>query len=121
MRIALRSVLPLLLAALALAGCARKEIGELCKDDDECETKDCVVLGFPGAEGASQCSSPCGDGCPDGSVCIAGTDCARACGSNTDCPDDTACHPSLGACFVACTSDDQCGNNACSGASRLCE
>lgn len=110
-----------LLLLLAAPACGRKEIGELCKDADECESDDCAVLGYPGAEGKKQCSGPCGGGCPSGAVCIAGTDCARACKADSDCPDGTACHATFGACFAACESDDQCGTDMCPMPGGLCE
>ena len=118
MRIALTSAL---LLAAALIACNRKEIGELCKDADECESQDCTPLGYPSADGKKQCSSACAAGCPAGSVCIAATDCAQACKADSDCPEGTACHPTFGACFAACQTDDQCVNSACPVPGKLCE
>lgn len=119
----MRTALSLAALALLLAAsaCGRKDIGELCREADECESEDCTVLGYPGADGKKQCSGPCGGGCPAGAVCIAGTDCARACKADSDCPDGTACHATFGACFAACESDDQCGTDMCPMPGGLCE
>ena len=118
-RIALGSVLPLLLAALALAGCARKEIGELCQDDDECEFE-CRFPSLPGAE-RKLCAKPCTDDadCPDGTSCHIQVYCARNCKSDADCLDGTACDGTR--CLPVCENADQCGNNGCSMPGSLCD
>ena len=118
-RIAVPSVLPLLLAALALAGCARKEIGELCKDDDECEFE-CKLAVSLGAR-REICAKPCTDDadCPSGTNCHVGVYCVRDCQTDADCFEGTACDGAR--CLPVCQSDDQCGNNGCSMPGRLCD
>jgi hypothetical protein len=107
------------LAALALITTAcQKELGELCKEDKECESEACSVLGFPGASDKKVCAGA--PPCEDGGVEYLG-DCLRRCTVTADCLEGTACYPHLGGCFPACERDDQCGNNTCSQPGEVCD
>ena len=111
--------LALLLTAALTAACTHKEIGELCKDADECEFE-CKLAILPGAE-RKICAMPCSDNsdCPEGTNCHVQVYCARNCKSDADCFEGTACDGVR--CLPVCQSDDQCGNNGCSTPGKLCD
>lgn len=106
------------LAALVLTTGCQKGLGELCKEDKECESEACSGLGYPGAREKKMCvgAPPCGD---EG-IAYSGF-CLRRCAVTADCPDGTACDGQLGGCFPACERDDQCGNNTCSQPGEVCD
>ena len=111
--------LALLALLLATSACGRKEIGELCKDADECEFE-CRLASYPGAR-RNICTKPCtaDSDCPDGTACELQLYCARECKADADCFDGTACDGTR--CLPVCERDDQCGNNGCSTPGRLCD
>jgi hypothetical protein len=106
--------LVLLLALLPLVTACKKELGELCDDGSECETEICRDV-LPGSSVTKICalSQPC----PDDTVDIG--ECLRPCGEG--CPEGTVCHPFHQGCVAACTGEGQCRNNMCTIATGLCE
>ena len=115
----MRALVILLAPLLVLAPACHKEIGELCKDDSECEFE-CYVASFPGAA-RTICTKPCDNDadCPAGTNCHLQLNCARDCKTDADCLDGTACDGTR--CLPICQSDDQCGNNGCSMPGSLCD
>lgn len=92
------------------------EVGIACSVGTDCAGELVCDRSFP----SGACTLPCGDGCPDGSACVAwgGSDlCLPACTGDADCRDGWTC--SGGACVPQPTTQDGCGdvtpNGHCEG------
>ncbi|MBM4353201.1 MAG: hypothetical protein FJ109_05290 [Deltaproteobacteria bacterium] len=124
----------------------KKQMGESCQSDDECETGQCVDVGAPG----KICTADCLEECPPPFVCqgieVAGGDlvfvcmppCTPDC-AGKECGDDGCggtcgtcdagcecsmltgqCMGSCGTCTPDCT-DKECGDDGCGGSCGVCE
>ena len=109
----------LALTAVLALGCAKKEIGEPCRDANECEFDSCLSA-TSSKSSRRICTKVCDSDadCPNMGTCIGGR-CDAACTSQDDCPDETVCRDGL--CLVECRSDDDCVNATCPAPGQVCE
>ncbi len=67
------------------------EVGDSCESDAECLEDYSCIIGFP----AGYCTTDCGGGCPEGSVCVSGDGweaCLKACEEHVDCREGYGCY-----------------------------
>ena len=107
------------LTSVLFLGCAKKEIGEPCKDARECEFEWCLSA-TSGNSKRRICTNVCDSDadCPDGGTCISAT-CEATCKSQDDCPPETLCRDGL--CLIECRSQDDCVNATCPAPGQVCE